>query len=129
MGLNIINAKDFNIKLKATIQASGRLGFSEETANVLDLANNRYVVLAFDDEDHNTMYICPTDKDLPFAFRVNKAGKYYYVCATALFDSIGEDYKNQTVIFDMTRYPDGDSVIGGTVYKMVKRIIKRKKEM
>jgi len=30
--IEILSAKKFQVKLKATIQASGRLGFTEETA-------------------------------------------------------------------------------------------------
>ena len=42
MNIKILSAKQFATKLKATIQASGRLGFTAETATVLDLQSGKY---------------------------------------------------------------------------------------
>ena len=46
MTIKILSAKNFAIKLKATIQASGRLGFTAETATALDLKSGKFAKFA-----------------------------------------------------------------------------------
>ena len=42
MTIKILSAKEFATKLKATIQASGRLGFTGETAIALNLKAGKF---------------------------------------------------------------------------------------
>ena len=42
MNIKILSAKQFATKLKATIQASGRLGFTADTATALGLESGKF---------------------------------------------------------------------------------------
>lgn len=41
--ISIIKTSDFNVKLKATIHSSGRLGFTADTAARLNLSEQTYI--------------------------------------------------------------------------------------
>ena len=60
------------------------------------------------------------------AFPVNKAGDYYYVNTTKLFEKINLDFKKKNCMFDMSRAPEYDEAIGGECYKMQLRATDRK---
>ena len=45
-----------------------------------------------------------------------------------MFDDLGVDYKTQTVIYDLTRREELDNELGGMIYQMSPRTLKRKKE-
>lgn len=124
MGLKFISASQFSVKLKATIHNSGKLGFTEATAKQLDFKENSAVKFAQDETDESVLYLAnnvPLDDD---AFRVCKAGRYFYINTKLMFDSLGIDYKNKTVMFDMVRIKELD----GEIYKLIKRENKRLKK-
>lgn len=126
MKLRILSAKDFSVMLKATIQASGRLGFTEPTAKKLELTTDKWMKFAEDDET-NEMYLAVCRVRSEDAFSVKLSSGYFYVLAKKIFDTKGLDYTHQTIIFDLVRSSKYDEVMGGDTYKMNKRIIKRKK--
>lgn len=125
MAIEILSAKKFNVKLKATIQATGRLGFTEATAKFLNLSSGKHVKFAKDSEtDDFFMSVCDgSDTD---TFEVKVSSGYYYVPAKMLFDARGYDYVNKTIIFDMVRNDALDSLLGGETYKLNKREKERK---
>lgn len=124
MAIEILSAKIFAIKLKATIQASGRLGFTAETATVLDLMSGKFAKFAQDDED-KSLYLIIVDKSSVDTFPVRKSSGYFYVPTKALFDSLELDYKNGTIMYDLIRKPSLDNDLKGQVYYMKQRL-KRK---
>lgn len=124
--LKIINTSYFNVRLKATIHSSGRLGFTADTADKLKLSSGIFVKFAKDDEDENELFmVLVTDED-DDSFKVVKAGKYYYLPTTAMFQSFGYDFKNYNIIFDMVRMSEFDKLVNGKVYKLNKRVLMRK---
>ena len=125
MAIRIINAKQFTTKLKATIQFSGRLGFTEETANVLDLSVGKFARFAQDDEK-NTLYLIIIDKASEDAFQIRLSSGYYYVPTKMMFDMLGFDYEHNTIMFDLIRQPSLDADLMGQTYLMKQRINKRK---
>lgn len=111
-------------KLKATVQKTGKLGFTEATSRHLKFGESSVVQFAEDDQNKGTLYLinAPDSHD-ETAFKVCKAGRYFYVNAKALFDKLGLDYESNTIIFDLKRvieYTDME------VYKMKKRVLPRK---
>lgn len=120
MALTILSAKNFAVKLKATIQMTGRLGFTESTAIHLKLDTYRYVKFALDDETEE-LFLCLSEESNVDSFKVRLSGKYYYVPTTSLFDKLGYDYKKKTIMFDLVRFSDYDNMMTGVVYKMCKR--------
>ena len=125
MAIRIINAKQFTTKLKATIQFSGRLGFTEETANVLDLSVGKFARFAQDDEK-NTLYLIIIDKASEDAFQIRSSSGYYYVPTKMMLDMLGFDYEHNTIMFDLIRQPSLDADLMGQAYLMKQRVNKRK---
>ena len=125
MAIKIINAKQFTTKLKATIQFSGRLGFTEDTANALDLSVGKFARFAQDDEK-NTLYLIIIDKASEDAFQIRLSSGYYYVPTKMMFDMLGFDYEHNTIMFDLIRQPSLDADLMGQAYLMKQRINKRK---
>lgn len=125
MGYTVISASKFKTKFKATVHKSGKLGFTDATARELgfDKSNEPYVKFARDDEDPSTLYLINVRHEDEDAFRVYRAGNYYYVNTKLMFDSLGVDYKTVSVAYDMIKLDDENEE--GEVYKMNKRIIKR----
>ncbi len=126
--ITIIRTRDFNVKLKATIHASGRLGFTADTATALSLSPSSLAKFARDDEDEKSLYLIITDTPDEDAFKVIKAGAYYYLPTSLMFDSLGFDYKRFNIMFDLVRMTDLDELLDGQVYKLNKRIIMRKEK-
>ena len=121
MELKILSAKKFNVNLKCTIHASGKLGFTEATSNTLKLSENSGVKFAQDKE--GGLYLINSQSLDEDSFKVNKAGAYYYVNAKVLFDQLGYDYRNYNIIFDMVNVPE----LENNHYKLNERMKLRKK--
>ncbi len=121
MTIKILSAKQFATKLKATIQASGRLGFTDETAKALDLASGKFAKFA-KDEENDVLYLIIIDNEDEDAFQIKLSSSYYYVPTRQLFDMLGFDYENNTIMFDLIRQPSHDADLAGQVYRMKPRI-------
>ncbi len=122
--IEILSAKKFQMKLKATIQASGRLGFTDDTAKALHLDAGVPIKFARDDEK-DVLYLARLQESDEDAFEVKKSGDYFYLATRTLFDTLGIDYRNHSVIFDFARAASLDELMGGEAYKLCKRERKR----
>lgn len=126
MAYTLLSASRFVTKLKATVHASGKLGFSEITAKELGFSGDvdHFVQFAQDDDNPAVLYLINDTPDDGDSFKVCKAGTYYYINAKLMFDSLGVDYTNKTVIYDMGKAQGGE----GNVYKMTRRELERQKK-
>jgi hypothetical protein len=124
--ISIIKTSDFNVKLKATIHASGRLGFTADTADKLSLSDKTFIKFAKDDEAENELFLVIVNEEDEDTFRVVQSGKYFYLPTTSMFQSFGYDFKKYNFMFDMVRMKDYDEIVNGKVYKLTKRVIMRK---
>ena len=127
MAIKILSAKEFAIKLKATIQASGKLGFTAETAKVLDLESGKYAKFAKDDES-NALYLIINNERSEDAFDIRFTSGYYYVATKVMFDTLGYKYENGNIMFDLVRQPSLDDDLQGQVYFMKQRPTKNKEK-
>ena len=125
MAIQIISAKRFATKLKATIQRTGRLGFTEETARYMNLADGKFAKFAQDNEN-GTLYLIIIDKRNEDSFDIRSSSGYYFVPAKMMFDSLGVDYEKNVVMFDLVRKPTLDETLEGQVFLMKSRTAKRK---
>lgn len=123
MNLKIFSAREYNARLKCTIHSSGKLGFTDETARELGISTDSGIKFAADDDGGLFLINCRKDKDED-AFEVGKSGAYYFVNAKPLFDSLGLDYKNEVIMFDLSRVKHEEMEI----YKLNKRSKPRKGE-
>lgn len=129
MALQILSAKKYGIRLKATIQGTGKLGFTAETAKILQLSPESYIKIAYDGEQTDTLYLIVCNNPDEDGFKVSYVSKYYSLPTTLLFRELGFDYINNTVMFDLVHVPALDEEADGTVYRMDKRTKpKNKKE-
>ena len=120
MAIKIISTKNFTKPLKVTLQSSGKLGFTRDTAEVLNLDSGRMIQFGRD-EEKNEMYLILVQAQAEDAFAVAKAGEYYYLPTTLMFDALGYDYKVKTYFFDLVRRADLDAELNGEVYYMKER--------
>lgn len=126
--IEILSAQKYNVALKATIHQTGRLGFTQGTANLLNLGDNSHVLLARDSEVEGRMYLSVLPEETPEAYRLLQSGGYYYLNTRVLFDNLSIDYTTQLVIYDLTRDHEADAVMGGVSYRMEPRYLPRKKD-
>lgn len=127
MSIKIISAKQFATNLKVTIQASGRLGFTEDTARILNLEAGKFAKFAQDDEK-GSLYLIIINEKSEDAFEIKVSSGYYYVPAKMMFDMLGFDYENNTIMFDLVRQSTLDEDLQGQVYFMKQRQNKRKEK-
>lgn len=127
MAICIISAKQFAKKLKATIQLTGRLGFTDETAKTLGFQSGKFARFAQDDEN-GVLYLIINNEASDDAFPLKLSSKYYFIETRQMFDMLGYDYKNQNIMFDLVRKPSLDDVLQGQVYFMKQRINPRKEK-
>ena len=127
MAIKILSAKQFLTKLKATIQASGRLGFTSETANALDFKSKKYAKFAKDDEK-DLLYLIIINEESEDAFSIRESSGYFYVPTKVMFDTLGFNYENGNIMFDLVRQPSLDNDLQGQVFYMKQRVIKSKEK-
>lgn len=120
MDFKILSAKEYSVRLKATIQSTGKLGFTEATAKALELSKDSGVKFAINDKEELFLINCKQcDED---TFKVLKGGDYFSANTKGLFDNLGYDYKSNNIIFDMIKENNDDM----EVYKLLKREKPRK---
>ena len=115
------DAKVFTVRLRATIQSTGRLGFTFDTMDQLKLTPECSIYLAPDDENKRVMYMAVVRERKDDAFAVLSSGKYVYLNTRQLFDTLKIDYTNNVNFYDLARLEEGDEVMEGECYKMVRR--------
>ena len=120
MALKILSAKQFATKLKATIQASGRLGFTADTATVLGFESGKFARFAKDDEN-DSLYLIINSEGSEDAFDIKLSSGYYYVPTKMMFDMLGFNYENGNIMFDLVRQISLDNDLQGQVYFMKQR--------
>lgn len=112
------NAKEFTVRLKATIQATGKLGFTQDTIDQLRLTSECSVFLAPDDENKKVMYLGVLRERMEDAFPVLSSGKYFYLNTTNLFKALKLDFEHKVYMFDLSRFEEGDDAMEAECYKM-----------
>lgn len=122
----IFDAKELTQKLKATVQRTGKLGFTSETLEALHIQQGTHIRIAEDTESKRILWLGVLQQPADNAFPVNKAGDYYYVNTTKLFEKINLDFRKKNCMFDMSRAAEYDEQIGGECYKMQLRSTDRK---
>jgi len=126
--LKLINAAEYSSKLKATIQQTGKLGFTKETIDALSLNDQKSIQFAIDEEKNNTLYMIIHNEQCPEAFRINKAGEYLYLSTKVFFEQHGYDFKTYNIMFDLVREVELEKQFSNSrVFRMDPRPTKRNK--
>lgn len=90
--------------IKASIHKTGKLGFSSAAQSFLNISEDTYFKIGFNDNDVNdkNIYMVPALENEK-AFKVAKAGDYYYINLKHIFDKRGIDYQNESNIYDIRK--------------------------
>ncbi|GAB1405148.1 hypothetical protein MASR1M74_23270 [Lentimicrobium sp.] len=124
MKLKFIKSEDIDKNVKCAIHKTGKLGFSSNAIEKLSLNTDKTVSIAINEEDEEdeNLYIVINESTQEGAFKVSKAGEYFYLNTKAFFDSFGIDYRNEKIIYDIVDF----EYEGQKLYKLIKRVIKKK---
>lgn len=100
MAITTIKASKYQVKLKATIQKTGKLGFTETTAKELKISSEGGVFLGEDEKGN--LYMKYVEKWEEDSFKVLKSKDYFSLNTTQFFEEKKFDFKNITYIFDLS---------------------------
>lgn len=128
MAIQFFSIQQLNKTLKVTIQKTGRLGFTSQTALEMKIDTNTYFRFGKDETMSDVdliMVKLPTSSN--DAFRAVKSGDYYYLPTSLLFEMLQYDYKKDPIIFDVKRAAHLDAEAGGEAYLMTRRASKGRK--
>lgn len=117
--LNFIKPDSLDKNCKATIHKSGKLGFTDNAIKKLKLEAAKGLMIAQNESDPNdtSFYLMVMTEANPDAFKVSKAGAYYYVNTKALFDKLKMDYQTKNFVYDIKDF----DYEGQKMYKLIKR--------
>lgn len=127
MKLSKLKASDFSSTLKVTIQTTGKLGFTRFTASQLNLDTETYVEFYKDEDAPKSPILVFTKHPSNEAFAAHLSGDYYSLSTTALFDSLGFDFKSGKIMCELKREPAADEFVGGEAHRLIVRPVKKKK--
>lgn len=119
MKIKFFNPSTLDRNLKATIHKSGKLGFTVDAANKMDLKTGMSVAVGMNEEDENdkAFYFKIFPHQETGAFNVAKAGNYFYVNLKSLFDTLKINYKGPSIIYDITE----ETIGGEQIFKLTPR--------
>ena len=129
-----VDARRFSLHAKATVQRTGKLGFSMEAAELLGLRENtselkregrRMILQEMDGHDWLAVVVSETNER---GFKIQRGGDYYYLNMRQYFKASGIDYLDNRVIYDITA--TNETYEGSPVYlfKFRQHLSRRKEE-
>ena len=105
MKLYFIKPQEIERNIKATVHKSGKIGFTIEASNKLHLNESKSIAIAtnVDDDTDENLYIKVLDRIDNEAFKLGKAGDYFYINTKLLLDKLNIDYNNseKTIMYDI----------------------------
>ena len=96
--------------IKATIHKTGKLGFSSGAEDFMEINEESYFKIGFNNNDStdDNLYVVKSATESG-AFKVSKAGMYYYINLKNVFDKRGIDYRNKSYIYDIKKENSEDT--------------------
>jgi hypothetical protein len=100
MELKFLDASTQYLKYKCSIHETGKLGLNADCNTLMDITNKKFFKVAYEKDTNGKikLYLVDSDEE-PLAGKIYKAGNYYFMKLSALFDEIGLDYKSNTISF------------------------------
>lgn len=89
---------------RASVHQTGRIGFTIQTAKQFGITVDKSMGLAIneDDPDDNSIYGIIYDKGEPETYKIMKGGQYHSVNAKSFFDTVGIDYSNSDLSYNVS---------------------------
>lgn len=119
----LVDARQYQQKrCKATIQRSGKLGFSANAAEYMALRPNARLLVSECGDGDLAAVVCDDERGFP----VRKAAKYFSVNMKAFFDQRNVDYRDakHVIAYDIVKL--NESFEGHPVFKLTRRVITRR---
>jgi len=104
MKLKKVKASKVNQVLRCTVHKTGKLGFTRDAADFLELDSSSSLEVLINEEDKhdNNLYVLiHKDNDDVDNFKVSKAGDYYYVNLKSFYEINDIDYKSNNVSYNI----------------------------
>lgn len=120
--MKLLSVKRYGVKLKATVQATGKLGFPKATSDILRLGERPFVQFFLDDNGKD-LFLVVLEESNGDAFKAVSSSGYFSISTAAIFNELNYDYKDKSksYVFDLIRSSHLDAECGGEVYKMALR--------
>ncbi len=118
--LELLDGERLSLASKATVQSTGRLNFTPETARMMGITSESTVLLfAAGERDLGAVVKSAADRR---GFKVKKTGPYHYIQIKNYLEERGIDYKGSTrIVYDITKL---DELYEGLpIFKMMRRDI------
>ena len=105
--------------IKATVHKTGKLGFSSGASKMMNLEEVKFFNIGLNRavEEDKSLYIVPIEKENDKAFKLVKAGEYYYIFIKNILRELKIDYKSESVIYDIDEISSNNTVY----YKLTRR--------
>ena len=118
MKIKFYKADELLRPFRLTVHKSGKLGFTSEAAKELDLTSEKSISIGKNEDDpaDDRLYMVVNNRVEPGAFKVAKAGPYYYLPIKVLLDNLSIPYASEMVAFSMEKFEEG----GGTYYRLTR---------
>lgn len=125
MKIKFIAPKPAIRAIKCTVHKNGKMGFSMEAIKLLNINSNCYIKLGVNEDDSKdtNLYLQVLRNESTNAYKVIKAGKYFYLNTRSLFDELKIDYNNKKIIYDIEKF----NYEGTSIYQLNRREKDRKK--
>jgi hypothetical protein len=106
------DASKYTSNLRCTIQKTGKIGFSDFTQNKLGIKDGMSIRIGIlgSKENYTNLLMQVLDTVSPDAFKINKAGNYYYINPKPLLDELNINYKRKSIIYDMLPYNEAQNI-------------------
>lgn len=91
---------------KGTVHKTGKLGFNSDASDYMELNIGKSALIFMNEEDSSdvNLYVKLVESnDEPDAFKISKAGNYFYLNCKGLFDALEIDYVNDNVVYYIKR--------------------------
>ncbi|MDQ2719428.1 MAG: hypothetical protein M3Z26_06645 [Bacteroidota bacterium] len=116
--INFFDAREYASNLRCTIQKTGKIGFTDYTQKKLSMNDDMSIRIGIDGikGEYNNLVIQILNEVQPQAFKVNKAGNYFYINPKALLDELGLTYKAKNIMYEMISLNEDEKT-----YKLIKK--------
>lgn len=112
-------------RCKATIQKTGKLGFSANAATLMGLTEDASLLVSECGERDFAVVVSKVSNDRR-GFRVRRSSLYFAVDMKAFFDQRGVDYRNPTFSVAYDIVPLDETFEGKPVFKLTYRAVKHR---
>jgi len=118
--IEILDGERLSLTTKATVQSTGRLNFTPETASVMGIGPDSTIIL-FKAGERDLGAVVKPGEDRR-GFKVKKTGPYFYIQLKNYLEEQGIDYKGKTrIVFDITKLDEEYESL--PLFKMIRRDI------